>query len=149
MPGQQGTSQDQTVNPGIDYKLQTRTIAETLADIEECSWFWRLIENADLTYLLRRSGLHTLLAPRNQALDPSSADQVSGNAEDFLKRHLLAGGVESFDLRRCQTVKTLAQRILAVTIHDGNVRIGSAQIVRSDIACTNGVIHVIDRLLAG
>ena len=144
MASQEGISQDQMVDPGIDERLKTTTIAETLARIEECSALQKLVQDADLEYVLRRSGLHTLLAPRNQALEGISPE----DAEEFLSRHLLAGGIESFDLRRIKNVKTAAGETLPVKAEDGTFRIGEALIVRSDIPCTNGVIHVIDKTLA-
>jgi uncharacterized surface protein with fasciclin (FAS1) repeats len=135
------------VDPGIDEKLKTSTIAETLARIEECSAFQKLVRDADIGYLLRRSGLHTLLAPRNEALrgfTPATPD----DAEGFVSGHLLGGGIESFDLRRVKSVKTLAGKTLPVEPEDGSFRIGNALIVRSDIPCTNGVVHVIDAVLS-
>jgi len=143
MPGQQGTSKDQSVDPGIDRKLQTTTIDETLANIEECSAFRKLIRDADLDYVLRRSGLRTLFAPRNDALTSFSPDET----EEFLNHYLLAGAMESFDLRRCQSVKTIAGQVLPVGAADGTLRIGKAAIVKSDVPCTNGVIHIIDALI--
>jgi uncharacterized surface protein with fasciclin (FAS1) repeats len=143
MPGQQGTSQDQSVDAGIDRKLQTTTIGETLANIEECSAFRKLVQDADLDYVLRRSGLRTLLAPRNDALTNFSTDET----QEFLNQHLLSGAMESFDLERRQNVKTIAGHVLPVEPEDGTVRIGKAAIVKSDIPCTNGVIHVVDALV--
>jgi uncharacterized surface protein with fasciclin (FAS1) repeats len=143
MPGQQGTSQDQSIDPGIERKLQTTTIAETLAHIEECSGFRQVIEDADLGYVLRRSGLRTLLAPRNDALINLSLDQP----EEFLNQHLLSGAMESLDLERCQNVKTMAGQVLPIETNNGSVRIGKAAIVKSGIPCTNGVIHVIDTVI--
>ena len=143
MASQEGINQDQTVEPGIDQKLRTRNIAETLASLEQCSSLYNAVRQADAEYLLRRSGLHTLLAPQNSALNDVPADAV----EEFLMQHLLPGGIESFDLRRCQTVKTAAGKTLNVTPADGSFRIGQAKIVRSDIPCTNGVIQIIDGVL--
>ena len=140
MASQEGTNQDQTVDPGIDARLQTRNIAEKLATLEECSALVRLVREADAEYMLRRSGLRTLLAPRNEALPHLTPDKV----EEFLERHLLQGGQETFDLRRCREVKTVAGTFLPVAHEKGNVRIGNALITRSDIPCTNGVIQIVD-----
>lgn len=139
MASQEGTSQDQTVDPGIDQKLQTHTLAETLEKQEQCGRLAQLIRDAGLEYVLRRSGLHTLFAPTDEALNPTPADM-----EEFLNRHLVSGGMESFDLRRGQSVKNLAGEVLPVQAENGSFRIGKARIVRSDIPCTNGVIHVVD-----
>ncbi len=144
MPGQQGTSEDQSIDPGIDQRLQTRRIGETLSRIEECSALYKLVSDADLWYVLRRSGLHTLLAPRNDAFTGSSIE----DAEEFLNRHLLPGGIESFDLRRCKTVKNEAGEMLPVQPDGASFRIGKALLVRSDMPCTNGVIHVVDAFVS-
>ena len=66
----------------------------------------------------------------------------SEDAEEFLNRHLLTGGFESFDLSRCERVKTIGGQTLPVS--DGGTRIGGAGIVRANVPCTNGVIHVLD-----
>src|SRR5947209_5534632 len=67
MSSQEGLSKDQTVDPGIDEKLETRSIAETLARLDTCSKFRDLVRNAGLEYVLQRTGLHTLFAPNNDA----------------------------------------------------------------------------------
>ena len=140
MASQEGINQDQTVDPGIDARLQTRDIAEKLATLPECSVLLTLVREAEAEYILRRSGLRTLLAPRNEALNDVRPD----NVEEFLERHLLPGGQETFDLRRCQQIKTIAGTLLPVKQEDGNIRIGNAMITRSDIPCTNGVIQIVD-----
>jgi|ERR1700685_2015935 len=141
MASQEGISQGQTVDSGVDEKLKTATIAETLARLEECSTLLKVVRDADLEYMLRRSGLHTLLAPRNEALSdlkPLNPD----DAEEFLSHYLLPGAIESFDLRRVKSVKSLAGDTLQVRPENGTFRIGAALMVRSDIPCTNGVVHI-------
>jgi uncharacterized surface protein with fasciclin (FAS1) repeats len=140
MASQEGTNQDQTIDPGIDARLQTRNIAERLATLEECSTLARLVREADLEYMLRRSGLRTLLAPRNESLQNLRPERL----EEFLEEHLLQGGQESFDLRRCREVKTVGGNVLPVKRENGSIRIGDALITRSDIPCTNGVIQIVD-----
>lgn len=143
MASQEGTTQDQTVDEGIDDNLRTHTIGETLARLPECTALSNLVERADASYLLRRSGLHTLFAPVNEALKQLS----DGNIEAFLTRHMLSGSNESSDLEKCSTVKTTAGEEFPVVLENGFLRIGPAKVVHSDIACTNGVIHIVDRVL--
>ena len=142
MASQEGISQDQTAAPGVEEKLKTATIAETLARIEECSTLLRLVRDADLEYMLRRSGLHTLLASNNESLSNVKLRDAE-EVEAFLNHYLLPGGIESFDLRRVKNVKSVAGDTLQVRPEQGSFRIGAALIVRSDIPCTNGVIHVV------
>jgi uncharacterized surface protein with fasciclin (FAS1) repeats len=143
MASQEGITNNQTVEPGIDQRLETRTIAETLERLESCSSLLEFVRNNDLEYLLKRSGLHTLFAPNDEALEGSSPS----DPEQFLNNHLVAGGFESFDLRRAKQVKTESGRTIPVEVSNGRPRIGPAGIVKSDIPCTNGVIQVIDHVL--
>ena len=144
MASQEGTSQDQSVAAGIDQRLQTHNIGETLAGMKECAMFYKLLEDADLVYVLRRSGLHTLFAPRDEVLSQHSPEDI----DEFLNTSLLRGALESMDLRRCKTVKTEAGGMVPVGAEDGSFRVGGALIVRSDIPCTNGVIHVVDGVVS-
>ena len=143
MSGQQGTSQDQTIDPGIDTRLSTRTLAEKVAELPECSTFSDLVRKAGLDQLLRRSGLRTLFAPKNEAL----AGTAPGDLEDFLERHMAQGGLNDFDLRRCQTLKMVAGNTVPVRYRDGVLEIGGASIERADLQCTNGVLHIISSAL--
>lgn len=144
MASQEGINQDQTVDSGVDARLQTRDIAEKLATLPECSALLDLVRAGDAEYLLRRSGLRTLLAPRNEALKEVRPEDV----EEFLERHLLPGGQETFDLRRCQQIKNVAGTVLPVKQDNGSIRIGNAMITRSDIPCTNGVIQIVDSVIS-
>lgn len=144
MASQEGTSQNQMVDDGIDHRLQTRDLDGTLAGISQCSAFYRLIQGADLDYLLRRSGLHMLLAPTDEAM----ANNTPADPETFLNRHIFPGAMESFDLRNSQRVKSLGGDVLPVQVHDGSIRIANVNLLRTDIACTNGVIHVVDGVLS-
>ena len=145
MASQEGISHDQTVDPGIDERLETRSIGATLGRIEQCSRLLELVKGADLEYLLDRSGLRTLFAPNNQALEASSPSDV----EQFLNDHLVRGGFETFDLRRTKQVKAESGRTIPVETRDGRTLVGGATIVRSDVPCTNGVVQVIDRVFEG
>ena len=140
MASQEGISQDQTVDPGIDQKLQTQTIMETLARLDVCSRLCELIVKAGSESALRRSGLRTLLAPTNEGLGGFAPEDLDA----FLETQMLTGAMETFDLRRCGTVKSVSGRILEVKPEDGTFRVGRAKLVRSDIPCTNGVIHIVD-----
>jgi uncharacterized surface protein with fasciclin (FAS1) repeats len=130
------------VDPGIDNRLQTKSIADTLESIKECRAFAGWVRKAGLDYLLRRSGLHTLFAPEDAIFQ--GPDDAAVSAE-FLNRYLLEGALGTFDLSRCNHVKTASGDTLQVS--EKGRRIGNAHIIRRDIACTNGTIHLIDGAL--
>jgi uncharacterized surface protein with fasciclin (FAS1) repeats len=144
MAGQDGTNRDQTVDPGIDDRLQTHTMEETLAGLKECSLFYEVIIKAGLHGALGRSGLYTLFAPSNAAIGRHAPDDPL----QFLERHMLSGAMRSDDLRGLKSVKTVAGTSLPVGVQGTTVRVGDAKIGHSDIQCTNGVIHVVGAELA-
>ena len=139
MAAQDGTNQDQTVDPGIDDRLQTHAMSETLARLKECSLFYEMINKSGLHSTLGHSGLYTLLSPDNAAL----GNNTPGDPQQFLERHLLSGAMRSDDLQSLQTVKTVAGTTLPVHVQGARVQVGNAVVQRADIPRTNGVIHVI------
>jgi uncharacterized surface protein with fasciclin (FAS1) repeats len=124
--------------------LQTRNIGGTLAGIEECSALYKQLVDTDLLYVLRRSGLHTFFAPLNAAVGEHGPEEL----EKLLDGSMLPGALETFDLRRCKTVRTEDGEVVPVAPENGSLRVGGALIVRSDIPCTNGVVHIVDGLVA-
>ncbi len=144
MAGQDGTNQDQTVDSGIDDKLQTHTMDETLAGLKECSLLYEIISRAGLHGMLGHSGLYTLLAPSNADLGKSAPN----NPQEFLEQHVLSGPMRSDNLQGLRNVKTLAGTTLPVIVQNSTIRVGNAAVQRADIQCTNGVIHVVSASLS-
>lgn len=91
------------------------------------------------------SGVHTLLAPNDEAFT-ANQPPPEDDGEPFLQRYLLRGAQKTFDLERLREVKTGSGDVLAVSEKQGELKIGRSRVLRGDITCTNGVIHVIDGL---
>lgn len=143
MASQEGISQNQTVTPDTDERLETHNLGDTLAHLPECSVLRDLVVGADSQFVLGRSGMHTLFAPRNEALAGAHPDDVY----QFLTNHLLAGGSEVSDLHLCHSIKLESGEELPVSFDNRVLKIGPATVIRADIPCTNGFIHVVDRTL--
>ncbi len=141
MSDQEGISQDQAVDPGIDVKLATGNLWQRLQGIEECSRLQELVRSADLSYILERSALQTLFAPTNEALNGVS---LKDDTEDFLLKHMARGGIMTYDLRANGKMTTLAGESLPVKLSGNEIQIGEAVLLTSDLPCTNGVLHVVN-----
>ena len=62
--------------------------------------------------------------------------------------HVVAGDVKAAQVAGLRSAKTLAGPSVRITSHGGNVFLnGSTRIVRTDIAASNGTIHVINKVL--
>ena len=64
--------------------------------------------------------------------------------QTVLTYHVASGAVYSKDLTNGQKIPTLEGESLTVTIAGTNVKFNNANVVRADVAASNGVIHLID-----
>jgi uncharacterized surface protein with fasciclin (FAS1) repeats len=113
------------------------------------------VKAAGLVETLKQPGPFTVFAPTDEAFDNLPAGTLKSllkakNKEQLsaiLTYHVVPGRVSArvaFGLDNAATVN--GQR-LDIDRRDGKLVIGEANIVATDINCTNGVIHVIDRVL--
>jgi uncharacterized surface protein with fasciclin (FAS1) repeats len=59
----------------------------------------------------------------------------------------VAGQVTASDVVNLKTAKTANGSSLKINVADGKVMVDNAQVVRTDIMASNGVIHVIDTVV--
>jgi uncharacterized surface protein with fasciclin (FAS1) repeats len=99
----------------------------------------------------------TILAPSNAAFDalgPVALENLRkpenrGQLADVLKNHLVSGSLRSADIsaKGAAGVPTLWGKSLPVGREGEALTIGGAQVTTGDIYASNGVVHVIDRVL--
>ncbi|WP_079710368.1 fasciclin domain-containing protein [Paraliobacillus ryukyuensis] len=111
------------------------------------------LEKAELVDTLKEDGPYTVFAPTDEAFKKLLSD-LGITAEDLLARddlkdillyHVVSGKVLSSDLKDGMKVKTLADKKAKVTLNP--VRINDASVITPDIEASNGVLHVIDKVL--
>jgi uncharacterized surface protein with fasciclin (FAS1) repeats len=134
-----------TVNSGtgIDESLQTADIFSTAKTMPEISRFVEAIEQARLRGDVQTPDFKTLFAPNNDAIGNSLPNDAAALAE-LVSRHIVIGRQTEADLRTTKDVRTLAGRTVSVEYRPDGSLFGGARIVRHDIPCVNGHIHVID-----
>ena len=99
------------------------------------------------------NGQYTVFAPTDAAFAKvpkatlAALKHNRAKLRAVLLYHVLQGKLTAAKLVELHSVKTLNGQSLKIRVSDGNVTIGGARIVKSDIAASNGVIHVIDRVL--
>ncbi|MCH9686228.1 MAG: fasciclin domain-containing protein, partial [Deltaproteobacteria bacterium] len=112
-------------------------------------------EAAGLVEELTGQGPLTLLAPTDSAFDKLPKGTVSTLLEPenrqtlrlVLSNHILHGRVYANEAIKAGTAKSAAHRKLRFGIDDGRLTVDGARVIRTDIDATNGVVHVIDRVL--
>ena len=112
------------------------------------------LDHADLVTALRADGPFTVFAPTDAAfaaagIDLASFDTDEENATlvDILTYHVYSGSVESSAVTDGLTVTMLNGDEATFTVADGAVSIGDATVTLADVPASNGVIHVIDKVL--
>ena len=116
------------------------------------------VKAAGLVDALKGDGPFTVFAPTDAAFSklPKGTVETLLKPEnkqkliDILKYHAVAGKVMAADaakLTKPTKVKTIGGKSVTVVFKKGGVHVDNAHVVKADIICTNGVIHVIDSVL--
>ncbi len=111
------------------------------------------VTKAGLVDALSASGPFTVFAPTNDAFNALFKQLGVGGIKDLsaeqltpiLTYHVVSGKVMSADLSNT-SVATLNGKKINVDISNG-VKINDSKVLKADIQGTNGVVHVIDRVL--
>ena len=109
---------------------------------------------AELLETLQGPGPFTVFAPTDQAfadagIDLAALDTPEGKAtlSDILLYHVVGADVPSANVSECMTATAANGQTLAFTVGDG-VMVNDATVTLADVATSNGVIHVIDKVLS-
>lgn len=110
---------------------------------------------ADLAATLSGEGPFTVFAPTDEAfakLPPGTVQNLlkPENKEkltSILLHHVVAGKVEAKDVVGLSEATLLSGKKLPIAVSEEGVRIGTAKVIATDVAASNGVIHVIDTVL--
>lgn len=110
---------------------------------------------AGLVETLKGKGPFTVFAPTDAAF----AKLPAGTVENLLKPenkaqltniltyHVVAGSVKAADVVKLTEAKTVQGQSVKITVKDGKVSVDGATVTATDIAASNGVIHVIDSVM--
>lgn len=114
------------------------------------------IQAAGLVDTLKSPGPFTVFAPTDDAfaklppgtvtdlLKPENKAKLAG----ILTYHVVSGKVMAKDVVKLSETQTVNGQSLAITKNcSGDVMVNGAKVMKTDIKCSNGVIHVIDSVL--
>ena len=129
-----------------------KTIIQTAGDAGNFKTLVSALTAAELVDTLNGAGPFTVFAPNDDAF----AKLPAGTVEDLLKDkdglakiltyHVVSGKVMSKDVATMKSAKTVQGEDVAIDTTNG-VMVNNAKVIKADIECSNGVIHVIDTVL--
>ena len=132
---------------------QSRDIVQTAVAAGQFKTLARLLTRAGLVGALEKPGPYTVFAPTDaafakvprQTLDGLLADKAKLKA--VLLYHVVSGKVVAADVVKLSSARTLEGKRVRIKDAGTNVFVNSAKVTKPNVMATNGVIHVVNRVL--
>lgn len=129
-----------------------RNIVETAMDAGSFKTLLTAAQSAGLVETLSGKGPFTVFAPSDEAFAKLPQGTVESLLKDkakltaILTYHVVSGKMKAEDVVKQKSLKTVQGKELSIDLTKG-VKVGTANVVKTDIDASNGVIHVIDSVL--
>lgn len=100
---------------------------------------------------LEKPGNFTFFAPNDEAFARLNVEQVLEDAAklaDILNYHLVAEKRyrNEMDVKNLDSLVTELGKSLSIYLDENEIMIDNAHVLKADIECSNGVVHVIDNV---
>jgi transforming growth factor-beta-induced protein len=134
-------------------KMEAKDIVDTAVAAGSFKTLAAALGAAGLVDALKGEGPFTVFAPTDEAFAALPAGTVEGLLKDpkalaeILKYHVVAGKVMAADAAKLTEAETLQGAPIAISVKDGKVMINDAEVVSADVEASNGVIHVINKVI--
>jgi transforming growth factor-beta-induced protein len=128
-------------------------IVETAVSAGSFKTLVTAVQAAGLEATLRGAGPFTVFAPTDEAFAKLPKGTVEGLLQDktklaqVLTYHVVAGKVMAGDVIKLDSAATVQGQSVQFGRNNGSVTVDKANVVKTDIDCSNGVIHVIDAVI--
>ena len=129
------------------------TIATLAGKTPQLSTLLSLVKKAGLADELSAPGALTVFAPTNAAFAkvPKATLNTLAKNPAQLKRvllyHVVSGKVAAAKVVKLKSAKTLAGPSVRIRVTGKTVRVNNARVTAADVKASNGIVHVIDRVL--
>ena len=130
-----------------------KNIVQTAAAAPQFSTLVKLVKAAGLAGALSGTAKLTVFAPTNAAFAkvPKSTLAALGKNKALLKKvllyHVVSGELPASQVVKRHAIQTLEGANVKINVKVGKVYVNNAQIVKTNVFASNGVIHVINAVL--
>jgi len=113
----------------------------------------KLLKRAGLVSALQQPGPYTVFAPTDAAFKKVPKKTLNtllhnkAKLKAVLLYHVVAGKVTAADVVKLQSAKTLNGKNIRIRVSGSNVFVNKSKVTKADVMASNGVIHVINRVL--
>ncbi len=134
--------------------LQMNDIVDTAVAAGVFKTLVAAVQAAGLVDTLKGTGPFTVFAPTDDAFGKLPASAIAdllkpenkAKLQGVLTYHVVAGKVLAADVLKLKSAKSVQGQLLTIDTAAG-VKVDGANVVKTDIICTNGVIHIIDSVM--
>jgi len=136
--------------PPLPIKADIVQVAQRTPDL---STLVAALTAGKLVGTLEGNGPFTVFAPTNEAFAKIPKDTLTKLLADqklldqLLEYHVLSGDFSMRDLESTKLVSTLEKEEVIVRSMSGTIMVNNANVVTADVEATNGVVHVVDKVL--
>jgi transforming growth factor-beta-induced protein len=142
-------------NHGGSMAARSGDLIETAVGAGQFGTLAKALAAADLVDTLKGGGPFTVLAPTDAAFAKLPKGTVESllkpenksKLQEILKYHVFPGKLAARDVAAANNPKTLSGERVAISLEDGRLRVNNATVQKTDLAASNGLIHVIDEVL--
>jgi len=132
---------------------QDKDIVDTAVAAGSFKTLAKLLTDADLVAIMKGPGPYTVFAPTDEAFAKVPKETLDALAKDkaklqtVLTYHVLTSRWTSDDIKLVKSTGTAQGKPVQFGTSGGALTVNGAKVVKADIGCANGVIHVIDAVL--
>ena len=134
-------------------KMGEKNLVQTAVAAGQFKTLASLLQKAGLVGTLEGKGPFTVFAPTDAAFAKVPKATLASLAKNKAKLravllyHVVKGKVTAAQAMKLQSAKTLEGKSISIRASGGKVIVGGATVVKANVLASNGVIHVINKVL--
>ncbi|MDQ0562042.1 putative surface protein with fasciclin (FAS1) repeats [Rhizobium mesoamericanum] len=142
-----------TLGSSVSALAEEKDVVVTALEAGQFKTLCAALEAAGLVATLKGTGPFTIFAPTDEAfaklpavenlLKPENKQKLT----EILTYHVVAGKLMAADVARIDEVKSVNGKMIDIEVDGSTVKVNDAAVTADDIAASNGVIHVIDKVI--
>ena len=134
-------------------KMDQKNIVQTAVAAGQFKTLASLLTKAGLAGTLQGKGPFTVFAPTDAAFAKVPKATLAALAKNKAKLravllyHVVKGKVTAAQAMKLRSAKSLQGTSLSIRVRNGKVIVGGATVIKANVMASNGVIHVINKVL--
>jgi uncharacterized surface protein with fasciclin (FAS1) repeats len=140
-------------SPAKTTAMDQKNIVQTAVAAGQFKTLVSLVKQAGLAGALSGKGPLTVFAPTDAAFAKVPKATLAALAKNkaelkaVLLYHVVKGDVAAAQASMLTSAKTLEGASVPIHVSGGKVYVGGAQVIKADVKASNGIIHVINKVL--